>query len=61
MFTPTRLLANYDYNKGRRDEQKAVESVLETLSIQRLLDPGTLNLIHNELNKIDRRPKVEIK
>ena len=61
MFTPTRLLANYDYNKGRRDEQKAVESVLETLNIQRLLDPGTLNLIHNELNKIDRRPKVEIK
>jgi hypothetical protein len=48
------------YNKGRRDEQKAVESTLEFLSIQRLLDPGTLNLIHAELNKIDRRPRREI-
>jgi hypothetical protein len=48
------------YNKGRRDEQKAVESTLEFLNIQRLLDPGTLNLIHAELNKIDRRPRREI-
>jgi hypothetical protein len=60
MFMLTKYLANYDYDKGRRDEQKATESVLETLSIQRLLDPGTLNLIHSELNKIDRRPKVEL-
>jgi hypothetical protein len=60
MFTLTKYLANYDYDKGRRDEQKATESVLEILSIQRLLDPGTLNLIHSELNKIDRRPKLEL-
>jgi hypothetical protein len=60
MFMLTKYLANYDYDKGRRDEQKATESVLEILSIQRLLDPGTLNLIHSELNKIDRRPKVEL-
>jgi hypothetical protein len=60
MFMLTKYLANYDYDKGRRDEQKATESVLESLSIQRLLDPGTLNLIHSELNKIDRRPKVEL-
>jgi hypothetical protein len=60
MFMLTKYLANYDYDKGRRDEQKATESVLESLGIQRLLDPGTLNLIHSELNKIDRRPKVEL-
>lgn len=61
MFTLTRYLANYDYNKGRRDEQKAVESALTLLMLDRLIDPGTLNLIAGELNKIDRRPKVEIK
>ena len=60
MFTPTKLLANYDYNKGRRDEQQAVENVLEVLTIDGLLDPGTLNLIVGELIKIDRRPKAEI-
>ena len=59
MFILTKLLANYDYNKGRRDEQLATESVLEGLSLRRLIDPGTLNLIHNELNQIDRRPKGE--
>lgn len=60
MFTPARYLANYDYNKGRRDEQQAIENVLEVLTMNRLLDPGTLNLILGELIKIDRRPKVEI-
>lgn len=59
MFILTKLLANYDYNKGRRDEQLATESVLVGLSLRRLIDPGTLNLIHNELNQIDRRPKGE--
>ena len=60
MFTLTKLIANYDYEKGRRDEQKAVENVLEVLTLDGLLDPGTLNLIVGELIKIDRRPKVEI-
>ncbi len=58
MLTPAKFLANYDYNKGRRDEQEAVENILEVLTLTRLLDPGTLNLIHAELNKIDRRPKM---
>lgn len=60
MFTPARYLANYDYNKGRRDEQQAVENILELLTMYRLLDPATLNLILGELMKIDRRPKVDI-
>jgi hypothetical protein len=60
MFTPTKYLPNYDYNKGRRDEQQAVENILEVLTLDGLLDPATLNLIVGELIKIDRRPKVEI-
>jgi hypothetical protein len=59
MFTPTKLPANYEYNKGRRDEQKAIENVLEVLTIQRLLDPATLNLLIEEMTKIDRRPRRE--
>jgi hypothetical protein len=50
-----------DYIQGRRDEQKAVENLLEVLTIQRLLDPATLNLLIEELNKIDRRPRREKK
>jgi hypothetical protein len=61
MFTPTRLLANYNYNKGRRDEQEAVENILEVLTIEGLLHPSTLNLIVGELIKVDRRPKLENK
>ena len=57
MFTLTKLIANYDYQKGRRDEQQAVENLLEVLTLDGLLDPGTLNLIVGELIKIDRRPK----
>ena len=59
MFTPTKLPANYEYNKGRRDEQKAIENVLEVLTIRRLLDPATLNLLIEEMTKIDRRPRRE--
>jgi hypothetical protein len=59
MFTPTKIIANYDYNKGRRDEQKAIENVLELLTLQRLLDPATLNLLIEEITKIDRRPRRE--
>lgn len=60
MFTPTRYIANYDYNKGRRDEQLAIENILEVLTLDGLLDPATLNLIVGELIKVDRRPKVEL-
>jgi hypothetical protein len=47
------------YTQGRRDEQKAVESLLEVLTIDGLLDPATLNLLIENLNKIDRRPRRE--
>jgi hypothetical protein len=56
MFTRTTPAAD-EYVRGRRDEQLAVENVLEFLTIQRLLDPATLNLLIEELNKIDRRPR----
>ena len=48
------------YTKGRRDEQAAVENILEVLTIQRLLDPATTNLLIEELTKIDRRPRREM-
>ena len=48
------------YTKGRRDEQYAVENVLEFLTINGLLDPATLNLVIEHLNKIDRRPRREM-
>ena len=60
MFTLTKFLANYDYNKGRRDEQKAVENLLEFLRMKKLLDPATVNFLAAELNTIDRRPKLDI-
>jgi hypothetical protein len=47
------------YNRGRRDEQQALENALEFLTLQGLLDPGTLNLLIQEINKIDRRPRKE--
>jgi hypothetical protein len=47
------------YNKGRRDEQAAVENLLEFLVVKQLLDPATLNLLIEEFSKIDRRPRRE--
>jgi hypothetical protein len=47
------------YNKGRRDEQHAVENVIEFLTINGLLYPETLNLLIEHLNKLDRRPRRE--
>jgi len=47
------------YNRGRRDEQAAVENLLEYLVIKRLIDPDTLNLLIEEMTKIDRRPRGE--
>jgi hypothetical protein len=61
MFTRT-ILADKElalYNQGRRQEQKAVESTLEVLTLQGLLDPATLNLLIEEISKIDRRPRRE--
>ena len=48
------------YNQGRRDEQMAVESLLEAFRLSRWLDAATCNIIHDHLNHIDRRPKVEL-
>ena len=47
------------YNKGRRDEQAAIENLLEFLVVKRQIDPDTLNLLIEELTKIDRRPRRE--
>jgi hypothetical protein len=59
MFTLLKLPAETldAYNRGRRDELKDVENVLELLTIQRLLDRATLDLLIENLNKIDRRPR----
>ena len=63
MFTLLKLPveATAAYNKGRRDEQAAVENLLEFLVIKRLIDPGTLNLLIEEMTQIDRRPRREMK
>ena len=61
MFTLMTQSASDDYNRGRRDEQAAVENVLEFLTIKQLLDPATLNLLIEELSTIDRRPRREKK
>jgi hypothetical protein len=61
MFTRTTPADNdlAIYNQGRRQEQKAVENTLEVLTLQGLLDPATLNLLIEEISKIDRRPRKE--
>jgi hypothetical protein len=48
------------YNRGRRDEQAAVENLLEFLVVKKLIDPATLNLLIEELTQIDRRPRREM-
>jgi hypothetical protein len=48
------------YNRGRRDEQAAVENLLEFLVVKKLIDPATLNLLIEELSQIDRRPRREM-
>ncbi len=62
MFTLLKLPAETlaAYNKGRRDEQAAVETLLEFLTMAELIDRGTLNLLIEELSKIDRRPRREL-
>jgi hypothetical protein len=61
MFTLMTPPASDDYNRGRRDEQAAVENILEFLTIKRLLHPDTLNLLIEHLTTIDRRPRKENK
>lgn len=61
MFTLTTAAASDDYNRGRRDEQAAVENILEFLVIKRQLHPDTLNLLIEHLTQIDRRPRREKK
>jgi hypothetical protein len=61
MFTLMNPPASDDYNRGRRDEQAAVENILEFLTIKRLLHPDTLNLLIEHLSTIDRRPRREKK
>jgi hypothetical protein len=48
------------YNKGRRDQLKATESIIEALRLGGVLDISTGHMILNELNTIDQRPKVEM-
>ena len=62
MFTLLKLPAETlaAYNKARRDEQLAVETLLEFLTMGELIDRGTLNLLIEELSKIDRRPRREL-
>jgi hypothetical protein len=59
MFTLMTPPASDDYNRGRRDEQAAVENLLEFLVLKRQLHPDTLNLLIEHLTKIDRRPRRE--
>jgi len=61
MFTLMTQPAKAEYNRGRRDEQAAVENVLEFLVIKRQIHPDTLNLLIEHLTKIDRRPRKEKK
>ena len=61
MFTLMTPSAKKEYNRGRREEQAAVENVLEFLVIKQLLDPATLNLLIEHLSTIDRRPRREKK
>ena len=57
LFPKDKLAA---YNQGRRDEQMAVESLVESFRLSGWLDVATCNVILNHLNHIDRRPKVEL-
>ena len=61
MFTLMTQSAKDGYNRGRRDEQAAVENLLEFLVIKRQIHPDTLNLLIEHLSTIDRRPRREKK
>lgn len=61
MFTRTTPSDRYEYNRGRREEQAAVENLLEFLVLKRQIHPDTLNLLIEQLTQIDRRPRRERK
>lgn len=48
------------YIKGRRDQQKAIESIIEALRLAGVLDISTGHMLMHELSLIDLRPKVEM-
>jgi hypothetical protein len=48
------------YNKGRRDQLKSTESIIEALRLAGVIDISTGHMILNELNTLDQRPKVEM-
>jgi hypothetical protein len=56
LYPKDRLAA---YNRGRRDEQKAVESLIDAMRIDRTLDISTGHMILGYLATIDRRPRVD--
>jgi acyl carrier protein phosphodiesterase len=54
---PTNKLAAYI--RGRRDEQKAIESLIQAMQIDRTLDIATGHMVMGYLATLDRRPKVQ--
>lgn len=48
------------YNQGRRDEQMAVESLIDSFRISGWLDVAACNIMLDYLNRIDRRPKGKL-
>jgi hypothetical protein len=48
------------YLKGRRDQLKATESIIESLRIAGVLDISTGYMILNAISETDQRPKVEM-
>ncbi len=47
------------YTKGRRDEQKAVESLIQALQLDGVLDISTGHMIMGYIATLDRRPEVQ--
>lgn len=48
------------YLKGRRDQQRATESMIEALRLARVIDISTGYMILNAISELDQRPKVEM-
>ena len=48
------------YNLGRRDEQKALESVIESMLIDQTIDTSTAQIVMGYIATLDRRPKVKL-
>ena len=54
---PTNKLAAYI--RGRRDEQLAIESLIQAMQVDGTLDIATGHMILGYLATVDRRPKVQ--